>query len=82
VVRARVEAKDGFPHGQAGSLVDVDLIDAGGVNGSNRPGHGMLANSFRENFTPLGRQQLRIAQTAYAIFRIKNYGGSHNRAKE
>ena len=39
-------------------MVDVDLIDARGVHGGDRPGDAMFANSFRQNFPAVGEQEL------------------------
>ncbi len=82
VVGSGIEAKHRFPHGQTRGLVNIDLIDAGGIDGRNRPGDGMLADSFRQNFAPFRRQQLGIAQTAYPIRRIEDHGGSDDRTKQ
>src|ERR1700676_1832919 len=45
-------------HGEARSLIDVDLIDASGIHGGDGPGDGMLANQERKFFAALGREQL------------------------
>jgi len=57
-------------------VVDVDLIDARGVHGSDRPSDAMFANSFRQNFTAVGEQELGIPQTADTVFGTQNYRGS------
>ena len=69
-------------HGEARSLVDIDLIDAGRIDGGNCPGDAMLADAERKFFAALGGKQLGIAQPANAVGRIENHCGSDDRAKE
>jgi len=38
-------------------MVDIDLIDARGINGGNRPRDGMLPNQRRQLFALLNRKQ-------------------------
>ena len=82
VVGAGVETKHRFAHSHTRGLVDIDLIDAGSVDRGNRPGDGMLANSFRQNFTPLRRQQLGIAQTANAVRGIEDHSRGNYRSEQ
>jgi len=35
-------------HGHARSLINIDLIDARGIDGGDRPGDGALANEERQ----------------------------------
>ena len=42
---ARAQLRDRFQHGQAGCVVDVDLIDARRVDRSHGPRDCMLANA-------------------------------------
>jgi hypothetical protein len=65
-------------HGEARSLVDIDLIDAGGIHGGDGPGDAMLANQEREFFAAFGGEQFRIAQAANAVRGVENDGGSHD----
>jgi len=73
-------------HRKPRSLVDIDLIDAGGIHGSDGPGDGMPANQERKFFPALGGEQFRIAQTANAVSRvvvlIEDNGGSNDRAEQ
>jgi hypothetical protein len=81
MVRAGFEAHDGFPHGNARSLVDVDLIDASSVNGGNGPGDTMFANTFSQNLAPFCKQQFGVAQSANAIVRIEDDSRSNDWAE-
>ena len=73
-------------HGETRRVVDIDLIDAGGIHSGNGPGDGMLANQQREFFAALGRKQFRIAQAANAVCRvvifIEDHGGGDDRAEQ
>ena len=82
MVGARVEAKHRFAHGHTRGLVDIDLINASSVDRGNRPGDGMFADSFRQNFAPSAGKQLGIAQTANAVRGIENYSRGDYRSEE
>ena len=79
---SRFEAEDRLTHGQTRSLVNVDLIDARGIDRSYRPGDSVLADPFRQHLTPFRRQQLGIAQASHAILRIEDDGGSDHGTKQ
>src|SRR5579862_1512329 len=53
-------------------MIDVDLIDASGIDGGNRPTDRVLTNSIRQNFATVGQQQLGIAKAANSISGIEN----------
>jgi len=55
---------------EARRLVDINLIDAGGIHGGDGPGDGMLANQEREFFAALGGKQFGITQPADAVCRF------------
>ncbi len=86
IARRRRKLLHGMKHRKARSLVDIDLIDAGGIHCGNGPGDGMLANQKREFFAALGREQFGIAQAANAVCRIvvliEDHGGSYYRAEQ
>jgi hypothetical protein len=73
-------------HGEARSLVDIDLVDARGIHGGDGPGDAMLANQEREFFATLGGEQFGIAQAANAVRRvvvlIKDNGGRYDGAEQ
>src|ERR1700730_18722094 len=66
----RRQLLDRMQHCEARSLVDIDLVDAGGIHGGNGPSDAMLANQESEFFTALGGEQFRIAQATNAIGRV------------
>ena len=82
VVGAGFEAHGGFPHGDSGSLVDINLIDAGGIDGGDSPRDGMLANAFGQQLAPFRQQQLGVAQPSNAIAGIENDGGRDDRSEQ
>ena len=52
------ELLDGVQHGEARCVIDVDLIDARGINRGNRPGDGVFANSDGEFFAAFADSSL------------------------
>ena len=50
----RDQLQDGFSHGEAGSLVDVDPVNLGGVHASHGPGQRPAANLGCQFFPFLG----------------------------
>jgi len=82
VIRGGLQLPNCLLHCLLGRLIDVDLINARGVHCGYRPGNRMFANALGQYFPSVSRQQLRIAQTADAIARIKYYGGSHDGAEK
>src|SRR5277367_6976680 len=82
MVGGRRQLSHSVAHGNPGSLVNIDLIDAGSVNRGDRPGHRVLANTHREHFTAFGQQQLRIAESPYTVTAVKNHGSRDDRTEE
>jgi hypothetical protein len=82
IARGRRQLLNRMQHGEARSLVDIDLIDAGGIDGGNGPGDGMPANLKREFFAALGREQFGIAQAANAVGRVEDHGGGYDWAEQ
>ena len=54
-------------------MVDIDLIDAGGVNRCDRPRNRVLPNAFCKHLAPICRKQLRVAQATNSVAGIKYY---------
>ncbi len=82
MARRRRQLLDRMQHCEARSLINIDLIDAGGIDSGNGPGDGVLTNEGREFFATLGRKQFRIAQAANTVCGIENDGGGHNWAEQ
>jgi hypothetical protein len=78
----RRQLLDGMEHGKARSLIDIDLIDAGGIHGGHGPGDAMLANSEREFLAAFGGNQFGITQATNAIGRIEDHGSGDDRAEQ
>ncbi len=75
-------APKGMQHGQPRSMIDVDLVNPGGIDGSDRIRDRMFANANGEFLTALGRKQLGIAQPANAVAGIENDRGRHHRSEQ
>jgi len=82
IVGSGCEFLNRMQHGEARGLIDIDLIDAGGIYRSHRPGDGVMANEPRELFAALGRKQLGIAQAANAMCRVEDDSRGNDWAKE
>src|SRR5205823_8942130 len=63
-------------------LVDVDLVDAGGVHRGDGPRDGALADTLRQNLAPLGGQELGIAQSLDAVRGVEDDGGGDHGTEE
>ena len=63
-------------------MINIYLVNAGGVNGRNRPNDGVFTNAFGKHFSPLREQQFRIAKASNSITGIQNNGCGYNRAKQ
>jgi len=81
-VGARTEALDGQLHGQPAGLVDVDLVDPGGIDFGDGPGKGVPADAQGEPFAVLLGEQLGVAQSADAVGGIEDAGGGGDTAEE
>src|SRR5580692_933818 len=81
MVRAGLQTYYRFPHGDSRSLINIDLVDAGSIDGGDSPGDGMLADAFGENFAPFCDQKLGIAQTSNSIPGIEDDRSRHNRTE-
>ena len=82
VIGGGMQARDGAPHGQPGSLVDVDTVDLGGVGNANRPGHGGGLNLGRQLGAARRRERFRICQTLHWTARIENHRGGVDRPEQ
>ena len=86
IARRRRQLLNRTQHGEARSLVNIDLIDAGGIDGGNGPSDAMPANQEREFFAAFGRKQLGIAQPANAVCRvvvlIEDHGSRYDGAEQ
>src|SRR4029077_1060453 len=82
IIRGRRELENGIAHGDTRGLIDVDLIDARGVHGGDRPGDGVLTNALGENFAALSGQELGVAQPADAVGTIENDGCGYDGAEQ
>ena len=78
MVRRGGELVHGFAHSDTRSLVNVDLINSGGIDGGNRKGNRMIADTLCEYLATLGQQQLGVAQAANPVVGVKNNGRSYN----
>ena len=81
VVRARIKMGHCFTHRKTRSLINIDLIYTGSIDGRNSPGDSVLANAFCQNCASFRRQQFGISQTADAIRGIKDDSRSHDRSE-
>lgn len=74
----RRQLLNSMKHCKTRSLVDIDLIDAGGIHSGNCPSDAMLANQEREFFAALGGEQFGIAESPNAgrgiVVSIENDG--------
>jgi len=81
-VRSGREFLNRMQHGESRGLIDIDLIDAGGIDRGNRPGEAMTANDERELFAAVGRKEFGIAQAANAMCRVEDDSRGNDWAKE
>src|SRR5580704_14247695 len=82
MVWAGLQTNNCIAHGNSRSLIDVDLIDAGSIDGSNGPGNGVFADAFRQNLAPLGEQQFGVTQASNPITGVEYDGGGDDRPEQ
>jgi len=82
VVGRRRKLHHGLAHGDAGCLIDVDLVNPRRIHGGNCPGNRVFADSLCQHFPALGQEQFGIAQSPHAICRIENHRARDHRTKE
>ena len=82
VVRSRRKLGDSFFHCLLRRPIDVDRVDGGDIDASDRPSDAILANAGRKLLARLTVEQLRVAQPANTVVGLENDGGRYYRAKE
>lgn len=82
ISRLRCQLLNGVQHRQARGMVNIDLVDAGGIHRGDGPRDGMFADADGEFFATFRGQEFRIAQTANAVGGIEDHSGRHDRAEE
>src|SRR5277367_3896592 len=88
MIRRGNQLPNGVQHGQTRGLIDIDLIDARGINGGDGPGNATFTNEEIQLFSALGGKEFRIAQTSNAacdiVVRVKDdrrsYYGTEERS--
>src|SRR5580693_1795993 len=82
MVWAGLQTNNCLAHGNSRSLIDVDLIDAGSIDGSNGPGNGVFADAFSQHLAPFCEQQLRVTQASNPITAIEDDGSGDDRSEQ
>jgi hypothetical protein len=82
IIRRWVKTLNGSPHGQAGCLIDVDVIDFECIGCGDSPGDGAFADASGENLAAFRGKLLAIAQAAYGTIRRKDHSSSEDRTEQ
>ncbi len=77
-----IELLDGGLHGEARSLVDVDAVDSGGIDGGDGPGDGAFANALGEHFAAIRIDLLAVVEPANGSVGRKNDRACHDCAEQ
>src|SRR6266851_6747635 len=82
MIRGGDETEHSFAHDQPRRVIDVDLVNASGINGGNCPSHRVFPNALGQHFAALGQKQFGIAQAANTVVSIENNGSSYHRTEQ
>src|SRR5579863_914130 len=82
MVWAGLQTNHCLQHRDSRSLIDVDLIDPGSIDGCNGPCNGVFADAFGQHFAPFREQQLGVTQASNAITGVEDDGGGNNRSEQ
>src|SRR5580658_8764778 len=78
IIRRRMQALHGSPHGQARGLIDVDVIYFERVGSGDGPSDGAFADASGENLAAFSWKLFTIPQAAYGTIRRKDHGSSED----
>src|SRR5439155_1404165 len=81
-IRRRLQLFDSEFHSQPGSMINIDAVDSGGVDGRDGPSDGPLANTLREDRAPLRIQLLAVVEPANGPVLGQDHSGGEYRAKQ
>src|SRR5579883_1675353 len=81
-IRHRTKCLHCLGHGKPCRMIDVELIDAGDIDGCYGPGYTVLLDALGENLAGFCRKQFRVAQSLDAVFRIEYDCASDDWAEE
>jgi hypothetical protein len=82
MVGAGIEPQHRLTHCDTRGLVDINLVDAGGVHRGDGPSDSVLADALGQYLAAFRAQQLGIAQSSNAISGIEDDSGSNYRSKQ
>jgi hypothetical protein len=69
-------------HRQAGRVIDIDLVNDGGVHGRDGPSRGAFANSQGQLFATLRIEQFAVIEAPDGAIGIEDYSAGHDGAKK